>query len=661
MTVLDDASGRGSPGEPEDGGSSRQTDGVGAAEAAFDATWVDRLAAASADLETLAALTWSSADAPLVPDSPAEIAFLDGLDQLATLVRRMDALKLAVTAAVLTSTPGDTVATSLARRVGRRSPAALLGAALGVGQRRAGDWITAAKALGDACDPGADLATAADIPPWAGALAGGEITFEQADTLRRELRAPADPPEGLPRGVPDPTAAERELHALAGRALARLAAGHYADAGEHRAEANALADAGNPAESSDPTGPDAPTDATGGPDAGGATALAPTDADALVDQALGPQSHGLPISWSHPFTVEQLRVEARRWSAVLNSRTEEAAEERQFDDRRLDLHELPDGSWRITGHAPKLEGAVLAAFIDAASAPRATKQKDESAPMLDGSAPSDDTSASASDRSADQPADGRSRGQIGFDVFYLLARRYLSGDMAATTSLRPAATLVLTATLESLVRYFREQEPHRQSPQSTTDRTLALEPPAGAPPTDEAGMLRWLLDGRMATSSRSRRPLSMAATMELLCLQSIELCVTDGRGQPLELKRLKREFSPAQKRALWLRDRRCRAPGCTLPAMWCECHHARHWKQGGNTDVDNGILLCPAHHHELHAGRLRLIARTPTPDDPTPWRVVPTYEGIVHQHRIARAGTRASGTGSAAQATSQDTWSPGTS
>jgi len=59
-------------------------------------------------------------------------------------------------------------------------------------------------------------------------------------------------------------------------------------------------------------------------------------------------------------------------------------------------------------------------------------------------------------------------------------------------------------------------------------------------------------------------------------------------------------FSKAQRKALRLRDRRCRAVGCTIPATWCEAHHRRPWALGGSTDLDDGVLLCSFHHHRAH-------------------------------------------------------------
>jgi hypothetical protein len=45
----------------------------------------------------------------------------------------------------------------------------------------------------------------------------------------------------------------------------------------------------------------------------------------------------------------------------------------------------------------------------------------------------------------------------------------------------------------------------------------------------------------------------------------------------------------------------CAAPGCDRPPSWCEAHHIVFWaRDGGKTDLDDGILLCRHHHLLFH-------------------------------------------------------------
>lgn len=100
-----------------------------------------------------------------------------------------------------------------------------------------------------------------------------------------------------------------------------------------------------------------------------------------------------------------------------------------------------------------------------------------------------------------------------------------------------------------------------------------------------------LLDGTDLTAGEVRR---------LACTAHIVPAVLGAESEILDLGRSRRLFSPAQRRALRLRDRRCRADDCTIPATWSEAHHLTAWQDNGPTDIANGILLCAHHHQRAH-------------------------------------------------------------
>ncbi|HEY7278490.1 MAG TPA: DUF222 domain-containing protein [Trebonia sp.] len=50
------------------------------------------------------------------------------------------------------------------------------------------------------------------------------------------------------------------------------------------------------------------------------------------------------------------------------------------------------------------------------------------------------------------------------------------------------------------------------------------------------------------------------------------------------------------RRAVLLRDRTCAWPRCGRPAVYCDVHHLRHKEDGGETTLDNLILVCQFHH-----------------------------------------------------------------
>ena len=93
-----------------------------------------------------------------------------------------------------------------------------------------------------------------------------------------------------------------------------------------------------------------------------------------------------------------------------------------------------------------------------------------------------------------------------------------------------------------------------------------------------------------------------AETARRLCCDAGIVPVVDGpNGEPLSVGRRTRSIPPSVRRALSNRDRGCRFPGC--PATEClHGHHVRHWAEGGETSLDNLVLLCPTHHRLVQEG-----------------------------------------------------------
>ncbi|MEJ1090792.1 HNH endonuclease signature motif containing protein [Microbacterium istanbulense] len=91
-----------------------------------------------------------------------------------------------------------------------------------------------------------------------------------------------------------------------------------------------------------------------------------------------------------------------------------------------------------------------------------------------------------------------------------------------------------------------------------------------------------------------------ATVDQRVCETGVVSLTVNGRGNPLDVGREQRLFTPRQRVALAARDGGCRWPQCDRPASYCEAHHTVAWSDGGRTDVDDGILLCRHHHMNLH-------------------------------------------------------------
>ncbi|MBK7539113.1 MAG: DUF222 domain-containing protein [Myxococcales bacterium] len=123
--------------------------------------------------------------------------------------------------------------------------------------------------------------------------------------------------------------------------------------------------------------------------------------------------------------------------------------------------------------------------------------------------------------------------------------------------------------------------------------------------------------------------LSPQATRRLACdcglVVATVAAATSTDATPLSVGRKTRTIPAALKRALLLRDRTCRFPGCDH-RLFLEGHHLQHWADGGETNLDNLALLCSLHHAYVHERGYR-ITQSPTGalafEDPQGRAVVP--------------------------------------
>ena len=232
-----------------------------------------------------------------------------------------------------------------------------------------------------------------------------------------------------------------------------------------------------------------------------------------------------------------------------------AAERRASAATRLTLHVRGDGSVDLRARIPEATAARLQTYLEAFTAPR----RDTTArPLGDvaGDASIDETDGRR------VPAEQR-RGQAFCALLEAVDpdRLPLHGGTATT--------VVVTIPFEGLA--------------------------AGA----GVGTLG---DGTRISASEARR---------LACGANILPAVLDGDSEVLDLGRTRRLFSPAQRKALAIRQRTCQADGCTVPSTWCEAHHAGDpWAAAAAPTSTDGMLLCSWHHHRIHDDRY-LVQNTP--------------------------------------------------
>jgi hypothetical protein len=130
------------------------------------------------------------------------------------------------------------------------------------------------------------------------------------------------------------------------------------------------------------------------------------------------------------------------------------------------------------------------------------------------------------------------------------------------------------------------------------------------------------LQGGLATATMDTgTTLSPGEARRMACDAGLHPTVLGSKSEPLDYGRTRRLFSTAQRAVMAMRQKfRCAAKGCDRPTAWCDAHHLDPWSSGGKTDLDDGVLICGAHHRLAHhpdytlqrqPGRRITITRTP--------------------------------------------------
>jgi hypothetical protein len=256
------------------------------------------------------------------------------------------------------------------------------------------------------------------------------------------------------------------------------------------------------------------------------------------------------VAYAEQFRPSQLRVLGRRILDIVAPEIADAEEARRLADQerhaqemtRLSLRPLGDGSTRLSGRLPDSAAARLKTYLEAFTSPRQP------------------------DSGTEAPADRMP-----------YPRRLGLAFCALLEHLDPAGL------------------PHHGGDATTVMITMTLDQLRTELAT--AGVI----DGEAALAT-----LSAAEARRLACTAQIIPAVLGGDSEVLDLGRTRRLFSPGQRKALRLRDQRCRGEGCTIPATWTEAHHLESWHTGGPTDLANAILLCSHHHHRAHDTRYQI-------------------------------------------------------
>lgn len=234
-----------------------------------------------------------------------------------------------------------------------------------------------------------------------------------------------------------------------------------------------------------------------------------------------------------------------------------------------------DGSLLVSLRIPAAEGAQLVAAVEGLLA---EAEAEAEAAEVDG----------VGDGSAEPRPDAiRSLHPPGRAADLIAARRLDALlDLVAGRQEPPDTTLVV----------HLRADPHDADADASADASAAAH-------VADAGVV-----GRPAAWIEGGPGVHPAVAERLTCTATVQALLADRRGNPLYLGRRRRTVSPAQLRAVRVRDHdRCVFPGCTT-TRHLQAHHLRWWRKGGLTDLDNLALLCGFHHTLVHEQGYRLVA-----------------------------------------------------
>ncbi len=130
--------------------------------------------------------------------------------------------------------------------------------------------------------------------------------------------------------------------------------------------------------------------------------------------------------------------------------------------------------------------------------------------------------------------------------------------------------------------------------------------PEGTPTTSRAKVFVTVdydpLTGAFAHSGHSftGETLTPNQVRQMACAADIVPIVLGSDSELLDVGRESRLATPGHIKALWIRDKGCTFPGCSIPATWCDAHHLTWWSRNGRTDLSNLALLCGRHHTRVH-------------------------------------------------------------
>ncbi len=250
-------------------------------------------------------------------------------------------------------------------------------------------------------------------------------------------------------------------------------------------------------------------------------------------------------------SVDSFRSVMARWATAADPDADDRGYVEACDKEHLTLDKLPDG-YHLTGFLSVEHGQALGTALKAITPVPAV---------------------------GDDRTSGQRRAQALGDLANLVLQHGMTGTGRAT---RPRIQVLVTyETLRDLVA---------RAIAAAEGRTLPGLAPGLTPDSVEH-----------APQFEDGTPVPRVLLEKLACDGELNRFIFGPRSEILDVGRAERTFTGARRSAIIARDRHCQYPGCTAPPAISECHHVKQWaRDGGDTSVANGILLCWFHHGHVH-------------------------------------------------------------
>jgi hypothetical protein len=233
-----------------------------------------------------------------------------------------------------------------------------------------------------------------------------------------------------------------------------------------------------------------------------------------------------------------------------------------------------DGSLVLRARLAGEEGALLLRALEAARESLTERRRAEGA-AADGGCAEAQTKTEADDNEEGEPE----------------AEAKAEADVPASDCAEPPTPPRRPSNIEALV--------------AVAERALA--PAPGERPGGERRQVVVHVDAAVLGDDAAGRceledgPALARETARRLTCDAALIAMREAQGEMLSVGRRTRSVPPAMRRALAARDGGCRFPGCQN-RRYLDAHHVRHWARGGETRLDNLVLLCRPCHRLVHEG-----------------------------------------------------------